>query len=216
MGTLLPILRPVLFGAVFAAPVALFAVFLGKGTDAAPVSVSPAAVAAKPISGKQQESQPVESLDAIVTEILERPLFSPSRQGVDKSSSNDVAQEPPPPPPPQLPQRLAGMSIRPEGRQALFENQGEKPIAVNEGQQIAGWTVASIQPDRVVLRSAAGEQIMKPANSTRPTPVLSAQNRKPAPPAGKKPAKAGGAKPQTVPAVAQQAQRPGQTNRPVR
>lgn len=216
MRNLLPILRPVLLGAVFAAPVALFAAFIGKGTDAAPVSISPAPVAAKSISVKQQEPQPVESLDAIVTQILERPLFSASRQGVDKSSSNDVAQEPPPPPPPQLPQRLAGMSIRPEGRQALFENQGEKPIAVNEGQQIAGWTVASIQPDRVVLRSATGEQIMKPANSTRPTPVLSAQNRKPATPAGKKPAMAGGAKPQAVPAVAQQAQRPGQTNRPVR
>jgi hypothetical protein len=203
MARLLPFLRSILFSTLVAAPVAIFAVLLGHGTDAAPVSVSPVPVAAKPVTGKdlKRGEEPAENLDSMVSEILERPLFSPSRQSADKPDSEDVAQAPPPPPPPQLPARLAGMNIRPETRQALFEVQaGQKLTAVSEGQEINGWTVASIQPDQVVLRSTAGEQVMKPGHLAR----AAAQVRKPAAPPKR------GARPS-----AQQAQRPGQ-NRPAR
>ena len=201
--------RPVLFGVLMAAPLGVLAVSIGNGPNAAPVPVSPVTVAA--VTAKQQP-EPAENLDSIVTEILERPLFSVSRQGVDKHDSASAAAAPPPPP--QLPGRLAGISIRPGSRQALFENQGQKAVAVSEGQEIDGWTVASVQPDRVVLRSASGEQVMTPAKSTRPAPVLAAGKRKPA--AGKNPPAANGARPQAVPGAAQQVQRPGQPNPPGR
>jgi len=209
MARLLPFLRPVLFSALVAAPVAVFAALLDHGTDATPVSVSPVPIAAKPDTGKdlKKGEEPTENLDSMVSEILERPLFSPSRQSADKPDSEGVAQAPPPPPPPQLPARLAGTNIRHDARQALFEVQaGQKAIALSEGQEINGWTVASIQPDQVVLRSTAGEQVMKPGHLARPAAARSLQIRKPAAPG----------KPGARPASAQQAQRPGQTNRPAR
>ena len=102
------------------------------------------------------------------------------------------------------------MTIRPEMREALFEREGEKPVAVKEGQAIDGWTVASIQPDQVVLRSAAGEQILKPTNAAgiKP-PQLATANKKPAV-APKKPgvARAGAGPAQPRAPTVQQTQRP--------
>jgi hypothetical protein len=117
-----------------------------------------------------------------------------------------------------MPGRLAGMSIRPEGREALFEREGQKPIAVKEGQEIDGWTVASIQADHVVLRSSIGEETLKPTNALGIKPQAQALNRKPAPAANRPKAATGGpavavrppGQPQP-PAAAQQIQRPGQT-----
>jgi hypothetical protein len=99
----------------------------------------------------------------------------------------------------------------------LFEREGQKPIAVKEGEQIDGWTVASIQPDQVVLRSSIGEQTVKPTNALGIKPQTQALNRKPAA-AAKRPnataAPAAAARPPgqaQPPAAAQQIQRPGQT-----
>lgn len=124
-----------------------------------------ARVAAGPvIPGHTAASAPAASrnLDAMVTEILERPLFSPSRQAAGESLAD--AQPVPEKEPPKMPGRLAGVAVLPEVREAVFEGDGEKPVVVKEGQEIEGWTVASIRDDRVVLRSAAGEEIVKPAD----------------------------------------------------
>src|SRR5262245_21482220 len=56
------------------------------------------------------------SLDEMVTEILERPLFSPSRQAVSAVPSTPAVEEKEPP---KLPGRLAGVAILPEVREAL-------------------------------------------------------------------------------------------------
>lgn len=135
-----------------------------------------ALVQTKPVSLREQPSP---SVDALVAEILQRPLFSPSRRPPDNAPMDESAKAEKEPL--KLPGRLEGTAILPGIREALFEREGDKPVAVKEGQNIDGWTVASIQPDRVILRSDDGEQIVKPASDarTKPRPVLVA-SRKPA------------------------------------
>lgn len=135
-----------------------------------------ALVQTKPVSLREQPSP---SVDALVAEILQRPLFSPSRRPPDNAPMDESAKAEKEPL--KLPGRLEGTAVLPGTREALFEREGDKPVAVKEGQTIDGWTVASIQPDRVILRSEDGDQIVKPANDarTKPRPVLVA-SRKPA------------------------------------
>jgi hypothetical protein len=169
------------------------------------------------IPGHAAASTPAPSpnLDAMVTEILERPLFSPSRQAASEAPDEAPAEEEKEPP--KMPGRLAGVAVLPEVREALFERDGEKPIVVKEGQEIEGWTVASIRSDQVVLRNAQGEQIVKPADgagirraaAARRSPAqVQAQARRPGPgkpagpviPAKAAPAAAGAAGPVRQPA----------------
>jgi hypothetical protein len=97
-------------------------------------------------------------VEALVAEILERPLFSPSRLPVHAEIVKEERT------PITMPGRLAGTAIRPEVREALFVREGEKPIAVRVGQEIDGWIIAAIEFDRVVLTNSQGEQIVKPTN----------------------------------------------------
>jgi len=140
----------------------------------AAASIAP--VRTKPVVLREPPSP---NVDALVAEILRQPLFSPSRQPPDNRPMGEAAiaeKEPL-----ELPGRLEGTAVLPGIREALFEREGDKPLAVKEGQTIDGWTVASIRPDRVILHSDDGEQIVKPANDAhiKPRPVLVA-NRKPA------------------------------------
>jgi type II secretory pathway component PulC len=108
--------------------------------------------------------------DALVAEIIKRPLFTDGRA-------------PPRPPqvvkaePPHLQGRLAGVMLQSDSREALFTRPGGKPVAVKEGDVIDGWTVGKIQEDQVLLTSAFGEQVVKPTNggadeiTTAPRPV---------------------------------------------
>src|SRR5258706_9909343 len=169
---MLRLLHPVLIGLGVGIAMVFVVEFIsgtvvGASASNGPGRSQPAAANSKPA--------PLD-VDSLVAEILERPLFSPSRQPADAAPPAEAQNEKPPP---QLPGRLAGVTIRPEAREALFEQEGQKPIAVKEGQQISGWTVASIQLDQVVLKSAAGEEVIKPANNTR-RPQVQAMNKKPA------------------------------------
>jgi hypothetical protein len=173
-----------------------------------PVRVGPAQA--------KQAAAPLPDSDALIGEILERPLFSPSRQAVETAPPGEETGKPKEPP--KLPRRLAGLSIRPEAREALFERDGEKPVVVKEGQEIDGWVVSSIQPDRVVLKSASGQEIVKPASAAGiPRPQMQAINRKPGaqPPKNPNPpASAAGAVRPPVPPLppAQPSQNPAKTN----
>jgi len=200
-------LRPVVIGLGFGLAMVLTVMFVsgesgGAAASNEPVRIQPAAVTEK--------TAPAD-IDALVADILERPLFSPSRQPVD-TAPEEIAEAPKEPP--QMPGRLEGVSIRPEAREALFEREGERPIAVKEGQQIGGWTVASIRADRVLLKSEiGGEQIVKPANGAGVrSPQMQAMNKKPA--ASAKNAAAGAAKPPVPPQrpTAPLTQRPAQPN----
>jgi general secretion pathway protein N len=81
-----------------------------------------------------------------------RPLFSPTRRPAAQSASAQSR------PSAAASFTLVGILISPGGRYALLESgQPARLSRVMEGQQIEGWTVASILSDRVLLRSATGE-----------------------------------------------------------
>lgn len=174
MGTrsILVSLSLVLLGAASIAAVSSFVVARQPG------EVSAAPVRARPVPVTERQSP---NVDALIAEILQHPLFSPSRQPPDAAPSAEEAKAEKEPLKP--PGRLEGTAVLPGIREALFEREGDKPIAVKEGQNIDGWTVTSIEPDRVVLHSDDGEQIVKPANDAhaRPKPVLAANRKAPKP-----------------------------------
>jgi hypothetical protein len=82
------------------------------------------------------------------------------------------------------------MTIGPDDRQALFARDGGGVLAVREEQQIDGWTVTSIDSEKVVLNSDFGERVLHPTSSPRsvaprtpaPARVQQAGAKPPAPP----------------------------------
>ena len=126
--------------------------------------------------------------DKLIAEILARPLFTPGRHPPEAQA--DAAPEEAEKKPPELQSRLAGVMIRPDESEALFARDGEKPVAVGEGDEIDGWTVDTIEADRVVLTSDFGEKILQPTPEERSTAIpaaLPARNKKPAPALSVKP-----------------------------
>jgi hypothetical protein len=111
-------------------------------------------------------------IDAGVKEILDRPLFSGDRS-------------PPPPPPtpeqlallhrPVLKSHLTGITVLTDTRVALFAGEANKYVSVKEGEEIDGFKVKNILPDRVILASAFGEQTV----SISKGPVQTVRNTKP-------------------------------------
>jgi len=167
------LLRPVLLGICCGLAMVAFVEFIARGPGNAVASNEPPRI--RPVAVKQTAPP---SADALAAEILERPLFSPSRQLAEEAPADeDIAAEPEPP---KLPARLAGVSIRPDTREAIFDGEGDKPLVVRQGQEINGWTLASVETDRVVLKNATGIQVMKPANGA---PIarrqVQAMNKKP-------------------------------------
>ena len=172
------LLRPILAGLGFGASMVFVVAFISHGSSDAAASNEPVRVEPAPVAVAKPAAAALPDSDALIGEILERPVFSPSRQAVDATPPAEDVEEPKAPP--KMPGRLAGLSIRPEAREALFEREGEKPVAVKEGQEIDGWVVSSIQSDHVVLRSASGEQILKPTDAENiRRPQVQAINRKP-------------------------------------
>jgi hypothetical protein len=106
---------------------------------------------------------PGPDFEALLPVILERPLFSPTRHLPEAASGANIG-ETSQNAPQQLHGRLAGITIRPGVREALFVREGQKPIAVNVGGEIEGWRIAAIDFDRVILSSGFGDQTVKPAN----------------------------------------------------
>lgn len=93
--------------------------------------------------------RPLQSFGAITA----RPLFSSSRRPVHTSSSSME---------PSSSLVLAGIIITPQAREALIRH-GDPEVTsdVKAGQQIQGWTVVSILPNGVILRSGTTENKLK-------------------------------------------------------
>jgi hypothetical protein len=109
-------------------------------------------------------------IDSNIAAILQRPLFSSSRaahEEEDAAEPDDV--------PAQLSHRLTGVAINRQQREALFQNDGEKPMAVGLGDKVEGWTVLAIEQDHVALKGRSGEQIVELTSSAR-------SQRRPRPP----------------------------------
>ena len=109
-------------------------------------------------------------IDSMVAEILERPLFASARAPYEEAAVADEESEDE-----DMPQtirvRLTGVAILPGEREALFEREGSKPVAVKEGGQIDGWMVKAIRADRVVLANDWTEKVLElvdaPSNGKR-------------------------------------------------
>jgi hypothetical protein len=98
----------------------------------------------------------LDNLQAWVSPILARPLFSPDRRPA--AEMDNVAA----PGAPHLP-RLSGILIGPFGRSAIFANTGSKPIVLGEGGRIDAYTVKSIDAAQVQLEGPNGVQRLQPA-----------------------------------------------------
>ena len=106
---------------------------------------------------------PLQSYSAVT----DRPLFAQTRRPPPQGSSDAPGAW--------SSFVLAGIIISPTSREVMIMH-GQPPSLVHlqEGQDVEGWTVASIQPDRIVLRGADGDHelklLEKPADNT-PSPL---------------------------------------------
>jgi hypothetical protein len=116
----------------------------------------------------------------LVSTILARPLFSPTRHppprtGTETSSTLDLGGA-----------RLTGIVIAPGVRLAIFDLKGSKPVLLNEGETISGWRVDSIAPSEVSLVGPGGLKTLQPkldpAHTASGPPPASAARLQPAPP----------------------------------
>jgi general secretion pathway protein N len=161
---------------------------LGPSSDSA---VNPAFVVAdppRPAAGSPAGAPvPMPSREAY-SEILARPLFTPSRRPPEPVESTP-RQAPAP-----LTITLAGIAMSADQRIAIVQT-GNPPrvLRLAEGQQLDGWTVITIAADRLVLRSHLATEEVKikdvapssgakanPPRAASPTPTPQARpaNRK--------------------------------------
>lgn len=93
--------------------------------------------------------------------VNERPLFSqtrrPAPQGEDFGPWSSFV--------------LAGIIISPDSREALILHGKPPTVAhVQEGQDVEGWLITSILPDRVVFRAGTTEHELRLLDAVKPDP----------------------------------------------
>ncbi len=167
------------------------AIFVQLWSDDTGASTS-VPVATRPERGAPPRAQGPR-VDDLVTTVLSRPLFSPTRQPAARENPDqptglgltDV--------------RLTGIVIEPGRHLAIFAMPGAKAVVRVEGETVNNWRVDSITLGEVVLSGPAGSTALQPkidASLVRraPAPPRSAQG----PPQGVAP----GAPPATAPAGA--------------
>lgn len=130
------------------------------------VAASPSDRPADDASGASD--QPADSVDTQIASILDRPLFAPDRRGPPAPKVPDQSAGPAARAAPEITGRLGGITIGPgDVKQAVFERgDGEKPLVVKEGDDVDGWTVSSIESDKVVLTSTFGQRELQPTFGT--------------------------------------------------
>jgi len=113
---------------------------------------APAVEDASPLQAKAAESLPVPkapSWPAMPTkskfaEIVDRPLFSSSRRAQSAETSVAATQS--------MGFSLLGIVISTDAPVALLKpDTGGAPLSARQGDEISGWRVARIEPDRVVI-----------------------------------------------------------------
>lgn len=89
-----------------------------------------------------------------VRDILDRPVFHPRRRlsSLGEPRSTQLPAEPA--------GRLVGVMIGATGREALFAEANNRVIIIRQGGTLHGWTVETIEPDRVILTSSQGQRTM--------------------------------------------------------
>ncbi len=111
---------------------------------------------------------PVETFSAVV----ERPLFSPTRRPPPQGTATIESPEP------ELDVTLVGVIISAAGRIAIVKAKGASQFArVSAGDSFQGWTLDSIEPDRVSFRRGEIEVHIE-LTYEEPPPVQKPQRRK--------------------------------------
>jgi hypothetical protein len=132
---------------------------------------------ASPVTEIKAASLAGPDFDELAEAIRQRPLFTPGRRPLgpilpaprtveEGGQSGTMA-------------RLLGLMTQPGESQALFARDGQKPFTAKQGDQVDGWTVASIEADSVVLTGPLGERTMHPTEGAR-SPAGGASGQLPA------------------------------------
>jgi general secretion pathway protein N len=117
--------------------------------------------------------------EAMVAEILARPLFSATRRPPAKNENPTVDSG-------LADTRLAGIVTTPGRRLAIFVPNGAKPLVVNEGDTISGWHIDRITPREVSLTGPTGTKTLQPKIDPTLVPPAPPTTAAP-PPLGSKP-----------------------------
>jgi hypothetical protein len=91
----------------------------------------------------------------LVTAILARPLFSPTRRPDAPASGRDAG-------PDLADARLTGIVTLPPLKIAIFAVKGAKPLVLGEGETVSGWRIDRITPAEIALSGPGGTQTMRP------------------------------------------------------
>jgi hypothetical protein len=171
--------RPVLvaLGGLGAVLTAAILAELVSNLDGTPPAESEPAAAGEVAAGSPAAAGNTTDWNAV---LLARPPFNPRRRPdpVAAEAASTSVQAPA-----DLP-RLAGIVISRDGKRAIFQAaDGEKPIVVTEGEDVAGWTVQLIAGGGVTVVGHGGSQILEPKfdpNAKAPESVI--PGRPPIPP----------------------------------
>jgi hypothetical protein len=152
----------------------LAAIGLATVVDVDRVVAAPEAGAGR--AGRTLPSLATLAADDAVATILERPLFERSRRSPTPpvAAAAEAAAGPASEPP--LPSRLAGVMITRFDAEALFAQDG-RLVPVRLGDAINGWTVTTIEPERVILTSEFGERVLEPKPASTPRVAIAALAR---------------------------------------
>jgi hypothetical protein len=94
--------------------------------------------------------------------IVQRPLFSRSRQGMTTLAAVPVPAAPPPPSTLDHDITLKGVFISgPLAKAFLLSSQNPLGMWVQSGEEISGWKVMAVQPDQVVLLGQGESRIVQ-------------------------------------------------------
>lgn len=137
----------------------LFAAILAVEITASPAAQTEIAARRSPPRAEPlpptAKAERVPRSDAMVAEILARPLFSATRRPPPKNDTpigdSGLADT-----------RLAGIVTTPGHRFAIFAPNGAKLLVVNEGDTISGWHIEKITPREVSLTGPTGTKTLQP------------------------------------------------------
>jgi hypothetical protein len=130
-------------GALFAAAAWLIAVW-ASGPDASQSRAAGTAIALPDLT----LGQPADA--ARFTETLQHPLFSPDRRALPPPTQTDEAAANTSPA-----TKLIAVAIGPDRSAAILKLTSGNTSVLMQGQQIDGWTLASVAPHQVTLRSGS-------------------------------------------------------------
>jgi general secretion pathway protein N len=111
------------------------------------------------------EAPPEKPAISTFAEVVNRPLFTPSRRPTPPKADTNVAA------PKAETFDLIGVIISPGSRMALLRTLATSEVMrAVEGQNVGGWEVRSIKPTQVVLQRGGDSEVLKITDAVIPQP----------------------------------------------